>query len=349
MAVKRSGNWVMLLGVLLALAFAGSSVAADVDEDFEYPLSYTWHTLGDAPWVITSERAHSPTHSAVSSTDAGSAMWVEMVVREGTLSFHYYKESGERLEVCYGYEEGGIEHAQCHYVYTSDTWRQVSLEIDPAYADREGFFRWRVDHHGTRVFIDDVTFPGDPGGTVYLPLALNCPEPADEPTPPPGDRDLREISCHLFFWWRPTDLIGEYRETFLCDPDHDTEFAEIRDITYNGVGLITGFREAITLGDTGATYTVDLSGGQYNGLGQTTTYDAAVSGSYFDGFDEEVTYAYTERDRWDEATVTKAYGGGETYTVEVTPCWDWVWLAGYTTRVYGGPYDGEGVTVGDCP
>jgi hypothetical protein len=349
MTLGRIGRWSLLLGALLASTFAGSSAVTDVDEDFEGPLSYTWYTTEQAPWMLTGERAHSPTHSVVSATDAGSAMWVEMVVREGTLSFHYYKDSGERLEVCYGYEEGGMEHAHCHYVYASNAWHQVNLEIKPAYADREGFFRWRVDQDGTRIFIDDVTFPGDPGGTVYLPLALNRPKPEDEPTPPPQDRGLRAISCHLFFWWRPTDLIGEYRETFLCAPKHDTKSAQIRGITYNGVGLITGFHEAITLGDTGATYTVDLSGGRYNRLGQTTTYDAAVSGSYFDGFDQEVTYAYTENDRWDEATVTKAYEGGETYTVEVTPCWDWVWLAGYTTQVYGGPYDGQGVTVGDCP
>jgi len=349
MTLKIIVRRLLLLSALLVLGFTASSAVEEVDEDFEGSLSYAWYTTEHAPWAITSERAHSPTHSAVSAADAGSAIWVERFVPEGTLSFHYYKESGERLEFCHGYEEGGITHAHCWYFYASDDWRHVTLEMDPAHANRQGFFRWRVDHARTRVFIDDVSFPGSPGDAVYLPLVLSRPQPEDEPTPPPEDRDLNDISCHLYFWWRPTDLIGEYRQTFLCAPPHDTEYAQVRDINYNTKGLIESFRKAITLGDTGETYTVDLSGGQYDEVGRTTTYDAGVSGSYFDRFDQEVSYEYASEDRWDEAAVKKAYGAGETYTVEVAPCWDWVWLTGYTTEVYGGPYDGEGVTVGECP
>lgn len=72
-------------------------------------------------------------------------------------------------------------------------------------------------------------------------------------------------------------------------------------------------------------------------------------GSYFDAFHQDVRYSYTGEYRWSHATIIKVYSDTESYRVEITPCWDGSFLFGYRTAVYGGTYNGEGMTIGECP
>jgi len=342
MVFRRFVTALVVLGCLVATGTPSSAVFGDVDEDFEPPLSYEWQTGDETPWEITAARAHSGTHSAMSNIEGSSRMWVDTEVEEGILSFYYYIESPTHyLEVCYGYEEGGTTYEDCEPFFTVGAWTRATVHIGSAYADEDGFIQWENGFGGGRIFIDDVTFPMAAASTAYLPAMLRRSGAGAE------EHDLWEISYHLVLWWHSA---SGYSMIFIPTPPHDWSYS-VTHWAYDSRGLQSDRRKEVWLvGQEGlvATYTTDVSEAEYDVSKRTTGYRATAFGSFFDGFEQELAYSVGGPHGWTDATVIKSYGYGEQYTITVTPCWD-NGLAGYTTEVYGGPYSGEGVTIGACP
>jgi Tol biopolymer transport system component len=218
------------------------------------------------------------------------------------------------------------------------------------------------DTNGERdVFVRDRMGGGT--STVYLPVVLRqptatptptptaAPSPTPTRTPTPGEHDLWDISCHIFFWWHRASYgaIPEYNDRVFCDPA-ERDHSEYRNIMYDQHGRRSGFDLTIFF-ETSDTYAVHVRNTQYDGLGRTSEYNAQVGGSYFDAFDQTLSYSPEDLNSWSKATVVKAYSDTEYYEVHVTPCWvyEGLILDGYRTEVYGGSYNGEGVTIGECP
>ena len=159
----------VLLGLIGFLACCGST-ALGVDEDFEPPLNYTWYTTSTHPWVLTTDQAHSGSYSARSDYYDDSTIWVNMYIQEGTLSFWAYTEGYTGIAVAYGYYIGSTKYSKVRIFYSAGgEWIYCSVDIDPAYANRNGFFEWHPYDpsgygFGPRIYIDDVTFPG--GGSL---------------------------------------------------------------------------------------------------------------------------------------------------------------------------------------
>jgi hypothetical protein len=97
---------------------------------------------------------------------------------------------------------------------------------------------------------------------------------------------------------------------------------------------------------------VEVERDQY---GRVSTYDATISdgdlnGTEFPIFTEHIINEYDPQDgSLDRADVTKVYTNlNDSYTMDFTPCTSGSSWVGYQVNVWGGPYSGDLLTVGNC-
>jgi len=177
----RGKGWVWL-AVMLTAWVAGAPMVLAVDEDFEPPLSYAWES-SDPPkdWVHTTERAHSGLYSARSSPYDDSALWVDMTIQSGQISFWYYRTHSSTEEwFRYGYswvdpDTGSTwTFSKAFRLFgTPGVWHYYEREID-SYIGQSGFYKW-TSSFPSYLYIDDVTFPGSAPHTVSTPTTPSGP------------------------------------------------------------------------------------------------------------------------------------------------------------------------------
>jgi len=155
----------VLVAVVGAIVFSAFAVLG-IDEDFEeWPLNYDWYTTSTDPWVLTTDQAHSGTHSVRSDHWDDSEIWVNMYIHEGVLTFWIYVDGYNAIACKYGFTEGNITVAKARMFYPSGSgWWYCRVEIDPGFANKYGFFKWHTFHNnssgfGPWFYLDDVTFP----------------------------------------------------------------------------------------------------------------------------------------------------------------------------------------------
>ena len=98
-------------------------------------------------------------------------------------------------------------------------------------------------------------------------------------------------------------------------------------------------------------YIAEVRDIEYDEQTHVTDYEADVGGSYLDdAFHQTLNdYVWNTVGQWTEVKVEKVYGGTKSYDMDITACWSEGSLTGYRAAVYGGPYDGDEVPVGECP
>jgi len=172
--------------------------------------------------------------------------------------------------------------------------------------------------------------------------ATRTPTPTDTPTPIPTPTN---IPCLLVL----AQKIGSYGGFKILLGCVTGELSCTTTWRYDPTtGAINGFDLACENGQGAIIYqaSIDIQRDQF---GRIRSYGGTVSGPDFPAFTETIVNEYDQFGKVARADVTKVYtASGDTYTMDLTPCWLGDSWSGYRVKVWGGGYDGEELIVGNC-